>query len=153
MNELEYDLTSHASKSLNDVPPIEFDVAVTMGCGDACPLVATKRREDWQIPDPRELGPAEFRDVRDLIGPATLTTFVHPTRLRHSTRSTTMINGLPHSPLAAACRVLLPLVSIRISTSIRRSTTTFLPIWNLPGTLSMSLRGGDSYTRVRSTEQ
>ena len=68
MKELGYDLTSHTSKSLNDVPPVEFDVTVTMGCGDACPLVAAKRREDWQIPDPRELGPAEFRNVRDLIG-------------------------------------------------------------------------------------
>ena len=68
MKELGYDLTSHASKSLKDVPPVEFDVTVTMGCGDACPMIPAKRREDWQIPDPRELGPAEFRDVRDLIG-------------------------------------------------------------------------------------
>ena len=68
MKELGYDLTSHASKSLKDVPPVEFDVTVTMGCGDACPMIPAKRREDWQIPDPRELGTAEFRDVRDLIG-------------------------------------------------------------------------------------
>ena len=26
-----------------------------------------KRREDWNIPDPKELGPDEFRKVRDLI--------------------------------------------------------------------------------------
>ena len=39
-----------------------------MGCGDACPLVKARRREDWQIPDPRAMEPAQFREVRDLIG-------------------------------------------------------------------------------------
>jgi protein-tyrosine-phosphatase len=43
------------------------DVAVTMGCGDECPLVIAARREDWQIPDPRDMSPEEFRGVRDLI--------------------------------------------------------------------------------------
>jgi protein-tyrosine-phosphatase len=43
------------------------DVAVTMGCGDECPLVLAGRREDWQIPDPREMPPEEFRGVRSLI--------------------------------------------------------------------------------------
>jgi protein-tyrosine-phosphatase len=38
-----------------------------MGCGDECPLVRAARREDWQIPDPREMSPAEFRGVRDLV--------------------------------------------------------------------------------------
>ena len=34
---------------------------------DACPLVAARVREDWSIPDPRGLGPAEFNAVRDRI--------------------------------------------------------------------------------------
>jgi protein-tyrosine-phosphatase len=38
-----------------------------MGCGDACPWVPAKRREDWKIPDPREMEPEEFRKVRDFI--------------------------------------------------------------------------------------
>ena len=67
MAELGYDLTTHTSKGLADLPPGLFDVAVTMGCGDACPLTLAKRHIDWQIPDPRELGPDEFRGVRDLI--------------------------------------------------------------------------------------
>jgi arsenate reductase len=49
------------------LPDIEFDFA-TMGCGDACPFVRAKRREDWDIPDPKALPPEEFRAVRDLIG-------------------------------------------------------------------------------------
>jgi protein-tyrosine-phosphatase len=39
-----------------------------MGCGDECPLVHADRRVDWQIPDPRDMTPEEFRKVRDLIG-------------------------------------------------------------------------------------
>jgi protein-tyrosine-phosphatase len=68
MQELGYDLTVHQSKSLKDLPDVEFDVAVTMGCGDECPFIKAGRREDWGIPDPKELPPEEFRKIRDLIG-------------------------------------------------------------------------------------
>jgi protein-tyrosine-phosphatase len=67
MAELGYDLSRHASKSLDDIPAGEWDAVVTMGCGDACPWVPARRREDWAIPDPRHMEPAEFRTVRDLI--------------------------------------------------------------------------------------
>lgn len=68
MRELGYDLTKHHSKSLDDIPNESFDVAVTMGCGDQCPNLKAKRREDWNIPDPKEMSPDEFRKVRDVIG-------------------------------------------------------------------------------------
>lgn len=68
MREIGCDLAAHRSKSLDDLPQVEFDVVVTMGCGDACPNIPARRREDWQIPDPREMTPGEFRKVRDLIG-------------------------------------------------------------------------------------
>jgi protein-tyrosine-phosphatase len=67
MLECGYDLTTHHSKSLADLGDLEFDAAVTMGCGDQCPMLNAKRRIDWQIPDPREMPPDEFRTVRDLI--------------------------------------------------------------------------------------
>jgi protein-tyrosine-phosphatase len=67
MAEVGYDLSTHRSKSLDDIPAGPYDAAVTMGCGDACPLVSARVREDWQIPDPREMPPEEFRQVRDLI--------------------------------------------------------------------------------------
>jgi protein-tyrosine-phosphatase len=67
MREVGYDLTKHSSKSLQDIPADEYAAAVTMGCGDACPMVRAKRREEWQIPDPREMPPEEFRAVRNLI--------------------------------------------------------------------------------------
>ncbi len=68
MAELGYDLTTHASKGLGDYNGTEIDAAVTMGCGDACPLVKAKHRYEWQIPDPRDMSPEEFRKIRDLIG-------------------------------------------------------------------------------------
>ncbi len=67
MKELGYDLTTHSSKSLDEIPDVEYDFVATMGCGDECPFVRAKIREDWQIPDPKHLEPEEFRKVRDLI--------------------------------------------------------------------------------------
>jgi len=68
MREIGYDLTQHRSKSLSDIPVIEYDAVIGMGCGDeGCPLVRAKRREEWGIPDPKELPPELFREVRDLI--------------------------------------------------------------------------------------
>jgi len=67
MQEVGYDLTRHSSKGLAEFNGRDVDVAVTMGCGDECPLVHAKRRVEWQIPDPRDMTPDEFRGVRNLI--------------------------------------------------------------------------------------
>jgi protein-tyrosine-phosphatase len=67
MAEIGYDLTTHTSKSLDQFNGTEVAVAVTMGCGDYCPLVLAKRREDWNIPDPKEMSDDAFREVRELI--------------------------------------------------------------------------------------
>jgi arsenate reductase (thioredoxin) len=68
MRELGYDLTQHGSKSLADIPAIEYDAVVAMGCDDeGCPLVRAKRREEWNIPDPKEMPSGQFREVRDQI--------------------------------------------------------------------------------------
>jgi len=67
MHELGYDLSTHDSKSLEQLPDVTFDVVVTMGCGDACPMVQTRQRLEWAIPDPKHLPPDEFRNVRNMI--------------------------------------------------------------------------------------
>ena len=66
MAELGYDLATHASKSLDDIQG-PFDAVVTMGCGDSCPWVAARLREDWALPDPKDLDDAGYRAVRDDI--------------------------------------------------------------------------------------
>lgn len=67
MAELGYDLGSHDSKSLDEVTG-EFDAVVTMGCGDQCPWVPARIREDWDLADPRDLDDDGYRAVRDDIG-------------------------------------------------------------------------------------
>jgi arsenate reductase len=67
MRQVGYDLTAHRSKGLEAFNGKEFDAAVTMGCGDECPLVLARKRVEWQIPDPKELPPDQFNEVRDLI--------------------------------------------------------------------------------------
>jgi len=67
MAERGYDLSSHASKSLDEIPAVEYDYAITMGCGDECPYIKAKHREDWSLPDPKHMSDEEFRKVRDAI--------------------------------------------------------------------------------------
>lgn len=68
MKELGYDLSTHDSKSLDEVKEFApFDAVVTMGCGDACPWMPAKKFVDWVIPDPKYMEPTEFNGVRDFI--------------------------------------------------------------------------------------
>ena len=66
MGELNYDLSKHASKSLDAIEG-EFDAVITMGCGDNCPWVPAKLREDWGLPDPKNMDDEDYRAVRDEI--------------------------------------------------------------------------------------
>ena len=67
MAELDYNLNAHSSKSLDKIPQVDYEYAITMGCGDECPNVKAKYREDWEIPDPKHLQPNEFNNVRNII--------------------------------------------------------------------------------------
>ena len=66
MAEKGYDLTVHTSKSLDEIEGA-FDAVVTMGCGDNCPWVPAKLREDWALPDPRDMDDDGYRAIRDQI--------------------------------------------------------------------------------------
>jgi protein-tyrosine-phosphatase len=66
MAERGYDLGTHASKSLDAIEGA-FDAVITMGCGDSCPWVPAERREDWQLPDPRDMDDDGYRAVREEI--------------------------------------------------------------------------------------
>ena len=73
MKEIGYDLSSHNSKSLSQILDIEYDYAITMGCGDECPLVKAKKRIDWDLPDPKNMNEHDFNEVRDIIENKVLT--------------------------------------------------------------------------------
>jgi len=67
MQAIGYDLSLHESKSLQEIPDIYYDYAITMGCGDECPDVRAKNKVDWAIPDPKYMDSFEFNKVRDII--------------------------------------------------------------------------------------
>lgn len=66
MAELDYDLTRHTSKSLDEIEG-EFDAVITMGCGDSCPWIPAQLRQDWQLSDPKNMADDDYRIVRDDI--------------------------------------------------------------------------------------
>ena len=67
MKEKGIDFSNKRPKGLNDLPPIEMDYLVTMGCEETCPAVLSKNILEWDIPDPKGKSIDVFREVRDLI--------------------------------------------------------------------------------------
>jgi len=66
MKEKDIDLSGRQPKGLNDLPPVEMDYLVTMGCEETCPAVLSKRVLEWDVPGPRGKSIEVFRQVRDL---------------------------------------------------------------------------------------
>ncbi len=67
MKEAGLDMEGVRPKSAGGIPDVEYDLVVTMGCGDFCPHVRSKRVENWDIPDPADMDEKGVREVRDLI--------------------------------------------------------------------------------------
>jgi protein-tyrosine-phosphatase len=67
MKEKGIDLSTNRPKGLNDLPSIEMDYLVTMGCEETCPAVLAKKVIAWEIPDPKGKPIYFFREVRDII--------------------------------------------------------------------------------------
>src|SRR5215210_4420823 len=67
MAELGLDVSREFPKPLTGEAVEAADVVVTMGCGDACPVYAGKRYEDWALDDPAETDVDGVRRIRDEI--------------------------------------------------------------------------------------
>jgi arsenate reductase len=67
MKEKGIDLSGKKPKGLNELPPVEMDYLVTMGCEETCPAVLAKKIIEWEIPDPKGKSIQVFHEVRDLI--------------------------------------------------------------------------------------
>ena len=67
MKEKGIDLGTKRPKSLDDLPKVEMDYLVTMGCDETCPAILAKKIIEWDIPDPKGKPIDIFRKVRDLI--------------------------------------------------------------------------------------
>ena len=56
MAEVGIDISAQRPQRWTDAMLGETDVVITMGCGDACPVVPGVRYEDWPLDDPAGLG-------------------------------------------------------------------------------------------------
>jgi arsenate reductase len=67
MAELGIDLTGRRPRGIAPEDVEWAEVVVTMGCGDACPVLPGKRYVDWQITDPVGASLEQVRPIRDEI--------------------------------------------------------------------------------------
>ncbi len=67
MRELGVEIENARPQGLDDELVSWADVVVTMGCGDACPVLPGKRYVDWSLPDPQGRTRPEVRAIRDEI--------------------------------------------------------------------------------------
>jgi arsenate reductase (thioredoxin) len=67
MRELDIDLEGRRPHKLS-VEDVEWaELVVTMGCGDACPILPGKRYVDWNLQDPAGMPLEAVREIRDQI--------------------------------------------------------------------------------------
>jgi len=67
MAEVGIDISREFSKPWTDEFVLAANVVITMGCGDACPLLPGKHYEDWELADPAGKALEEIRPIRDEI--------------------------------------------------------------------------------------
>ncbi len=67
MREVGLDIGGRSPRKLDRADVEWADVVVTMGCGDACPVIPGKRYVDWELPDPHDAGADQVRSIRDEI--------------------------------------------------------------------------------------
>jgi arsenate reductase (thioredoxin) len=67
LEELEIGISDRKPKPITDEDVAWADVVVTMGCGDACPILPGKKYVDWNLVDPAGLCLEEVRELRDDI--------------------------------------------------------------------------------------
>jgi arsenate reductase len=67
LREVGLDVAGRVPRRLERADADWADVVVTMGCGDACPVVPGARYVDWNLPDPHARPLGEVRALRDEI--------------------------------------------------------------------------------------
>jgi arsenate reductase len=67
MREVGIDLEGRQPRRLTDDLARGASLLVTMGCGEACPVVPGLRREDWPLDDPKGKPIERVREIREEI--------------------------------------------------------------------------------------
>jgi arsenate reductase len=65
MKELGVDLSSAKPQKLTQHLASRAALLITMGCGEACPVVPGLRRDDWPLEDPKGKPLGRVREIRD----------------------------------------------------------------------------------------
>jgi arsenate reductase len=67
MREAGLDLEGRQPRKLTDELARRASLLVTMGCGEACPVVPGLLREDWALEDPKGKPMERVREIRDEV--------------------------------------------------------------------------------------
>jgi arsenate reductase len=67
MREEGIDLTSVVPQKLTDELTSKAAILITMGCGEACPVVPGVERDDWPLDDPKGKPVERVREIRDVV--------------------------------------------------------------------------------------
>ena len=67
MKEVGVDLSTAVPRKLTDELASGASMLITMGCGEACPVVPGLRREDWPLEDPKGKPVERVREIRDEV--------------------------------------------------------------------------------------
>jgi arsenate reductase len=67
MREVEVDLSAAVPQKLTDDLARSASMLITMGCGEACPVIPGLRREDWPLEDPKGKPIERVREIRDEV--------------------------------------------------------------------------------------
>jgi arsenate reductase len=67
LEEVGIDIARRVPRKLSQVDVEWADLVVTMGCGDACPVLPGKEYDDWNLADPAGMCLEEVRELRAVI--------------------------------------------------------------------------------------
>lgn len=67
LDEVGIDVSDRQPRALERADVEWADIVVTMGCGDACPVIPGKEYVDWNLPDPAGLCLEEVRELLSVI--------------------------------------------------------------------------------------
>ena len=65
MREVGIELANHSPQKLTDELASKAAILITMGCGEACPVIPGLRRLDWPLEDPKGKSIERVREIRD----------------------------------------------------------------------------------------
>lgn len=67
MNEVGIDLSALVPQKLDERLAASAAMLVTMGCGEACPVLPGVERQDWPLSDPKGQPIEAVREIRDEV--------------------------------------------------------------------------------------